>query len=85
MKTNKLKQIIRITGRICGWLGLSLLLLTLLTGYGITEFRIVTPLTFNLLNKAAAQRLHAYTEAPMLALLLAHIGISIWVRRTSVR
>ena len=72
---------IRKIGRICGWLGLGLLLVTLLTGYGIADFRIVTPLTFNLLNKAIAQRLHAYTEAPMLALLLAHIGIALWVRR----
>ncbi len=73
---------IRTIGRICGWLGIGLLLFTLLTGYGIAEFRIVTPLTLNLLNKALAQRLHAYTEAPMMALLLAHVGIAVWARST---
>ena len=80
MKTRK--QLIRKIGRVCGWLGLSLLLFTLLTGYGIAEFRIVTPLTFNLMNKALAQRLHAYTEAPMMVLLLVHIGIAVWARST---
>ena len=71
---------IRAIGRVCGWLALALVLLTLLTGYGIAEFRIVTPLTFNLLNKAAAQRLHAYTELPMLLLLSAHIVIAAGAR-----
>ena len=76
---------IRRVGRLCGWLGLGLLLFTLLTGYGIAEFRIVTPLTLNLLNKATAQRLHAYTEVPMMLLLLVHIGIAVWGRRTQGR
>jgi hypothetical protein len=78
----KRKQQIRRIGRICGWLGLGLLLFTLLTGYGIAEFRIVTPLTLNLMNKALAQRLHAYTEAPMMVLLLVHVGIAVWARFT---
>jgi hypothetical protein len=78
----KTRRLLRTVGRYCGWLGLGLLLFTLLTGYGITEFRVVTPLTLNLLNKAAAQHLHAYTEAPMAALLLVHIGIAVWARRS---
>lgn len=76
---------VRNVGRVCGWLALGLLLFTLLTGYGIADFRIVTPLTFNLLNKAVAQRLHAYTEVPMIGLLLVHIGIAIWGRRIDGR
>ena len=78
-------QVIRAFGRLFGWLTLGLLLLTLLTGYGISEFRIVTPLTFELLNKAVAQRLHSYTEIPLLVLLLVHIGIAVWARRTEER
>ena len=76
------RQQIRNIGRFCGWLGLSLLLFTLLTGYGIAEFRIITPLTLNLMNKALAQRLHAYTEVPMMVLLLVHIGVAVWARST---
>jgi uncharacterized membrane protein len=78
----KANQKIRKIGRICGWFGLGLLLFTLLTGYGITEFRLITPLTFTLLNKAAAQRLHAYTEVPMIVLLLIHIVIAVRARST---
>lgn len=78
----KRRRQIRTIGRVFGWLGMGLLLFTLLTGYGIAEFRIITPLTLNLMNKALAQRLHAYTEAPMMALLLVHVGIAVWARST---
>jgi hypothetical protein len=82
MKSEKReKKAVRVFGRVCGWLALALLLFTLLTGYGIAEFRIVTPLTLSLLNKAVAQRLHAYTELPMVLLLLVHVGIAVWGRR----
>jgi cytochrome b subunit of formate dehydrogenase len=75
------RDLLRKIGRICGWLAAGFLLLALLTGYGITEFRIITPLTFGLLNKAAAQRLHPYVEAPMAIFLVIHLGIGIWSRR----
>jgi cytochrome b subunit of formate dehydrogenase len=78
---NKMVSTIRIVGRICGWAAVALLLFTLLTGYGTTEFRLVTPLTFGVLNKAVAQRLHAYTEVPILVLLSIHIGIASWASR----
>jgi hypothetical protein len=78
-------QRIRSVGRICGWIAFALLILTLLTGYGITDFRIVTPLTFGILNKAAAQRLHSYTEVPLVVLLAVHVGIAVWARRSAAR
>ncbi len=83
--TRERRQLIRRIGRYCGWLGLGLLVFTLLTGYGIAEFRIVTPLTLNLINKAVAQRLHAYTEVPMIILLLAHVGVAVWARSTEAK
>ena len=82
---NRRRELFRTVGRVFGWLAAGLLLITLLTGYGISDFRTVTPLTLNLLNKAAAQRLHGYTEAPMAALLFVHIGIAVWARRSSNR
>jgi uncharacterized membrane protein len=74
-------QMVRTAGRVFGWLAIVLLSLTLLTGYGITDYRVVTPLTFGVLNKAVAQRLHPFTEVPLVLLLLAHIGIALWGRR----
>ena len=56
------------------------MLFTMLTGYGISEFRTVSSLTFGILGKATSQRLHHYTDIPMLIFLSVHIGITLWVR-----
>jgi cytochrome b subunit of formate dehydrogenase len=74
---------VRRFGRICGWVTMILALITLLTGYGITQYRIVDPLTLGILNKALAQRLHAYTDLPFLVLMVTHVGIALWWRITA--
>jgi hypothetical protein len=79
------KNNIRAAGRYCGWGTLVLVLLTLLTGYGITQFRIVSPLTLGLLTKAVAQRWHAYTDLPLIVLLAVHVGIALWWRKSASR
>jgi hypothetical protein len=72
---------IRKTGRWLGWLTVVLILVTILTGYGITEARTVTALTMGLLTKPVAQRLHQFTEVWIVILLAAHISIALWMRR----
>lgn len=42
---------VRRIGRWCGWAALALLLLALLTGYGVSEFRIVTGATLGVLTR----------------------------------
>jgi uncharacterized membrane protein len=82
LMTNRVspRRRIRAIGRVCGWLTMALALVTLLTGYGITQYRIVDSLTFGILNKAMAQRWHAYTDVPFLAFMLVHVGIALWGR-----
>jgi hypothetical protein len=74
------KHHIRTIGRGCGWVAMGLVLLTLLTGYGITQFRIVGPLTLGVVNKAVAQRWHSYTDLPLVVFLAFHISIALWWR-----
>jgi cytochrome b subunit of formate dehydrogenase len=86
MKNGKKRSnTIRWIGRLCGWGALILLVITILTGYGITEWRILEPLTFGLIGKASAQRLHPYTEVPMVLLLAVHVAIAKWPRRKDDR
>lgn len=80
----KSRQNIRRIGRWCGWAALVLLAFTLLTGYGISQFRIVNSLTFGLLDKASSHRLHHYTDVPLIVLTLVHVTIAVW-GRLSVR
>lgn len=71
---------IRMIGRVCGWASALLLLFAVLTGYGISEFRTVTSLTFGILGKATSQKLHHRTDIPLLIFLSVHIGLALWGR-----
>lgn len=46
------------------------------TGYGITEYRLVTPLTLGVLGKATSNLLHELLGVPFLLLLLAHVYLA---------
>ena len=76
----KSKRNIRRIGRWCGWAALILLAFTLLTGYGISQFRIVNSLTFGLLDKVSSHRWHHYTDIPLIILTLTHVVIAVWGR-----
>jgi len=52
-----------------------LVIIYLITGFGITEYRIVEPLTFGLLTKSLAQKIHINLEIPFLILLILHIWL----------
>jgi CBS domain containing-hemolysin-like protein len=60
-------------------LGVSLLLL--ITGFGITEPGIITPLTGGLLEKSTAFRIHTWLWGPFLILLILHVWRSSLVPR----
>jgi hypothetical protein len=74
------KLMVRRVGHWFGWLALVVMLLALLTGYGITQFRVVDPLTFGLLGKAVSQRWHETVAVLMAALLTVHVGVALWWR-----
>ena len=62
------------------WLLLVAVLLYLVTGLGISEFRTVEDLTFGLLTKDIAFRLHDALLAPFIALLVLHITLPLLMR-----
>ena len=73
------RQVRRIGGW-CAWAAVVLLMFTMLTGYGISAFRAVGRLTFGVLDKGTAHRLHHYTDIPLLIFLFIHVAISLWLR-----
>lgn len=71
--------------RVLGWATTGLLALLLLSGYGITDFRVVTSLTLGLLDKATSQQVHELLGVPLIVLLMFHAGASFLTRRDSRR
>jgi thiosulfate reductase cytochrome b subunit len=63
----------RVVRRTIHWLVTVVVIIYLLTGFGITEYRIVEPLTFGLLTKNLAHRIHMNLEIPFIILLVVHI------------
>ena len=57
------------------WLLTVLVIIYLVTGFGITEYRIVEPLTFGLLTKSLSQKIHINLEIPFIILLILHIWL----------
>ena len=79
------KMGIRRIGRWFGWFALALILLTLLTGYGVTQWKIVGTLTFGLLGKAVSQRWHESVGLLTVLFLSLHVVIAVWLRARAAR
>lgn len=58
----------------------TLIIFYLLTGLGITEYRVVEKITYGLLTKPTAFILHTALMWPFLLLLLAHIAITFFLK-----
>jgi cytochrome b subunit of formate dehydrogenase len=68
---NVLKE--NLAKRVVHWLLVAVLVLYLLTGFGITEFRVVEQVTFGLLSKNVAFYIHNGLLIPFIVLLILHI------------
>ena len=66
LKENLARQVVH-------WLLLAVIALYLLTGFGITEYRIVEHLTLGLLTKPLAFKIHDNLIIPFIVLLGLHI------------
>ncbi len=55
--------------------------LVVMSGLGITEFRIIEPVTFGLLDRATAFRMHFALWLPFVALLIAHTVLTVRPKR----
>jgi cytochrome b subunit of formate dehydrogenase len=65
----------QIAKKTISWLLTVVVIVYLLTGFGITEYRIVESLTFGLLTKNLAHRIHTNLEIPFIILVVLHIWL----------
>ena len=67
--------------KIVSWSLLALVVLFLVTGFGITQFRIVESLTGGLLDKNLSFNIHTVLWIPLLILLSLHIYLRFGKRK----
>jgi thiosulfate reductase cytochrome b subunit len=63
----------RTVAKLVHWALLVTAVVTVVSGLGITEYQAVGTLTFGLLNKASAFKLHLWAWMPFLVLLATHV------------
>ena len=63
------------------WLLLILAIIFLISGFGITEFRIVESLTFGLLTKPLAFKIHDNLWIPFILLMGLHVFLSLMIHK----
>ena len=70
-----------VFGKTIHWLLAVLAVLYLVTGFGITEFRVVETVTFGLLTKSLAFKIHVNLWIPFLVLLGMHVSLALMRKR----
>lgn len=63
----------RLTIRIAHWSLAIVTILFVVSGFGITEFRVIETITFGLLTKNLAFRIHEVLWIPFVILLVLHV------------
>jgi thiosulfate reductase cytochrome b subunit len=71
----------KILRKTIHWLLALGLVVYIVTGFGITEWQTVEPLTLGLMGKAEAQQIHNAIEIPFVLLLVAHFYLSLIKRK----
>jgi len=77
-----MSQSLVLLKRLVHWLLLIVTIVYLLTGLGITQYRIMESITFGLLNKNLSFNIHDNLLAPFVALLIFHMIVSMVSQRT---
>ena len=73
----------RLVKRVIQSLLLIVTMVYMISGFGITEFRVVESITFGLFTKKLAFEIHDYLWIPFLVLLVLHIFLPLarkWLR-----
>jgi len=76
------QQLVR---RTIHWLLTVVVIIYLLTGFGITQYRIVEPLTFGLLTKNLAHGIHMNLEIPFIILVVLHLWLLPLLKRFKLK
>ena len=59
------------------WIFAVVIVLHIITGYGITKSQLIEKLTFGILTKALSFKLHIALSIPVIILLILHIYIAL--------
>ena len=77
--------VLNLIRKIVQWLLLAVTVLFLVTGFGITEFRVVETMAFGWLTKSWALKLHDNLWIPFIVLLALHVCLPFVFKKRRVK
>lgn len=78
-------DVLNLIRKIIQWLLLAVTVLFLLTGFGISQFRVVETITLGWLPKSWAFRLHDNLWIPFVILLVLHVCLPLVFKKRRVK
>ena len=66
----------KLIKRIVHWGLLVLIIIFIITGFGITRYRIIETMTFGLLSKPLSSQIHSYLIFPLVIFLYLHVYLT---------
>ncbi len=76
-ETSRAALNLRRIARISAWLLLAAVIISLVSGWGITRTEIIYKASFGIIDRKLAKYIHRATQVPMAAVFLSHLLINI--------
>ena len=73
----------RLLRRIIHWGLLVIIIVFIITGFGIVRYRIIETMTFGLLSKPVSYQIHSYLVFPLVVFLYLHVFLT-WKKKRKV-
>jgi thiosulfate reductase cytochrome b subunit len=77
IQSNKTKKVLRTLATISAWALLAMMVVIVVTGWGITQTSIIYKLSFGLINRGVANSIHRAANIPLAFFFLTHVLINI--------
>jgi hypothetical protein len=66
----------KLIARVSAWLLLVALIISVVSGWGITRTGVIYKISFGLIDRGRADAVHRATQVPMMAILLVHVLVN---------
>ncbi len=76
-ETTKADSYLKLAARVSAWLLLGAIIVSVISGWGITRTGVVYKASFGLIDRGLADAIHRATQVPMATVFLIHLFVNV--------
>jgi hypothetical protein len=76
-RSDKTKKLLRLLATISAWALLAMIIIIVVSGWGLTQTSVIYKLSFGLINRGLANSIHRASNIPLAFFFLTHVLINI--------